>query len=140
MAQVIQCPSCKAPYDPAENRCPYCGNYIHAPEVKPSLPQPADEAKLPAWTQGLSVDRQSDGSYDVLEYPPLTLAQAFELLNTLPVPPANVDLGEYAPPTLGYGERSISRNSDGSYFLWPEDKNCDLAEAQNFLKSIYAGW
>lgn len=140
MAQIIQCPACNAPYEPDQKKCPYCGHYIHAPETAPSFPQPTDEAKLPAWMQGISAEGQPNGSYDIKEYPPLTLAQSFELLNMLPIPPAGVDPGEYCPPGLGFGERNISRNADGSYFLWPQDKFCDLAEAQNVLRSIYAGW
>lgn len=93
--------------------------------------------KLSGWTQGITSDRQSDGSFDAVDLI-LTYMEALDILYNLPIPPTTEDPGNYCPPTLGFGEKNISRNEDGSYFLWPEDKTCTLDEAKAILKKIYS--
>jgi hypothetical protein len=131
MTGAPRCPGCGASLSPTTQRCPYCGQWLQAPGVANQDPW------LPAWTQGIARDGYSDGSFDAVEYPAMPLSQALQILERLPVPPRVQDPGEYCPPSLGFGERSISRTEDGRYFLWPEDRPCSLEQARQIVRQIY---
>ena len=97
----------------------------------------AQERWLPGWTQGIAESGVANGSFDLVEYPNMPLSQALEMLNRLPIPPKVPDPGNYCLPSLGFDERSVSRNEAGGYFLWPENRNCSLEEARRIVLQIY---
>jgi len=135
MSNSLPCPGCGMPIELTVKQCPYCSQ-IFQPQT------PSEERWLPAWTQGIA-DMASGGyftgSYDAIDYPALPLSQALHALKNLPIPPRASDPGDYCPLALGFGERNISRNDDGSYFLWPEDRSCAFDEARRILLQIYEG-
>lgn len=132
--EASNCPTCGAPLPPTSEWCEFYGQYIQ----RPAAPvQKTEERVLPAWTQGISPEGFSNGSFDVKDIPAMSLSQALGLLERLPIPPRVNDPGNYCPPALGFGERNISRMEDGKYLLWPEDRSCSLEEAQKVVKQIY---
>ncbi len=146
--KTSNCPACSAPLHPQAESCEYCGQYIQR-QAQPGQPpaetssdddwEPVEEdgLRLPAWTQGISDEGWANGSYDLKEYPTLHLAEANWILENMPIPPQGIDPSIYCQPALGFGERNISRNPDGSYFLWPEDRFCTLEEAKQVIQGFY---
>ena len=102
MPKTSKCPGCGAPLSLNADQCSFCGQYIErtvqfntdqqgsaasdAPHVQPGnviISVPPQEA----WTQGISADGRSNGSYDAVEYPALPLKDALRILESMPVPP-----------------------------------------------------
>lgn len=136
MNKISNCPGCSAPIPPGSNQCPYCGQYIVSSGT--AAPPPQDIGpKLTGWLQGIGSDGRSNGSYDTTERT-FTYMEALDIVYNLPVPPRGKPIGEYCPPAIGFGDRNISRMDNGDYFLWPEDRNCDQAEAKRILKEIFS--
>jgi hypothetical protein len=131
MSDLLQCPGCGAAINPHEERCSYCGLWNQAASRSEQDPW------LPAWTQGLDSNGLSNGSYDIIEYPAMPMSLALSMLDKLPIPPRVPDPGEYCPPAIGFGERLVSRLEDGSYFLWPENRECTREEARQIILRIY---
>jgi hypothetical protein len=133
---TINCPGCGAPTPPGTQQCAYCGQYLRGANELPSSPQ--DKAvPQQAWTQGISPEGFSNGSYDNVNYTAMPFRQAVSILDNLPIPLQVADPGDYCPPSLGFGERTISRTEDGRYFLFPEDRHCTVEEAHKILLQIY---
>ena len=131
MSETLRCPGCGAAINPYEERCSYCGLWHQAAS------HPQQDPWLPAWTQGLDGKGLSNGCYDVVEYPAMPMSQALDMVGRLPIPPRVPDPGDYCPPALGFGERMVSRMEDGSYFLWPENRECTREEARQIILQIY---
>ena len=131
MSDLSKCPGCGAAINPYKDRCPYCGQWY------PTASHSERDPWLPAWTQGLDGRGLSNGDYDIVEYPAMPLSQALDMLKKLPIPPRVPDPGDYCPPALGFGERMVSRMEDGSYFLWPENKECTREEGRQIILQIY---
>lgn len=129
--EASNCPSCGASVPVGRTTCSFCGQHFR--------PGRGEEARLPAWTQGISAEGYSDGNFDAVEYPAMPLSQALALLESMPVPPQVANPANYCPPALGFGERNISRLENGGYFLWPEDEDCSLEMARQVVELIYSG-
>jgi hypothetical protein len=125
------CPTCEIDYEPGKKFCGHCGT---------ALVTKAEPICLDCWTQGLSHDGRSDGSFEFRNYPVLSLAEALRILETMPVPPADEDPGDYCWPNLGFPDttQSISRMDDGTFFTMPEERTFSLEEARQWLRGIYA--
>ena len=131
MSDMYRCAGCGASINPYQERCAYCGRWTS------NVPAQDRDPWLPAWTQGLDSNGLSNGCYDIVDYPAMPLSQALYLLSKLPIPPRVPDPGDYCPPALGFGERMVSRMEDGSYFLWPENRECSREEARQIVLQIY---
>ena len=131
MSDALICPGCGAALALHAESCKYCGH------ANPQRVKQAQERWLEAWTQGLAPGGYSNGNFELTEYPAMPLSQALEMLERLPIPPDVPDPGNYCYPTLGFDERCISRQLDGQYFLWPEDRFCTAEEARQVVLGIY---
>ena len=142
---MLVCPTCNIDYEEGKKFCKHCGTRLIQ---KPTAPR-APEVRLQAFTQGISADGRSDGSFDSRDCPALSLSEALEILEKMPVPAAT-DPGEFCEPTLGFHPSSggsISRSENGDYYIvhteegqveLRTDWGCSLEQVKQYLRQIYA--
>lgn len=144
---MLVCPTCNIDYEEGKKFCKHCGTRLIQKSATPHVP----EVRLPAWTCGISADGRSDGSFDSRDYPSLSLSEALEILDKMPVSAAT-DPGEFCEPTLGFPPSiggSVSRTEDGDYCIvhpvevrpaeLRADWNCSLEQVKQYLRQVYAG-
>jgi len=77
------------------------------------------------------------GSYDSIDLPAASYEEVLEKVRSMPIPDSLPE--EKCPPQIGFDEAdfAISRNTDGSYFLYPADKNIDADKVHEPLKAAW---
>jgi len=90
------------------------------------------------WTQGMTPDLQSNGSFEVVEMPGLTLAEAERIVQAMPVCPTVAERENYCPPAFGVeGSGNVCRIENGDYYLWPDSARGEVYFALAWLRSIF---
>ena len=133
---MLHCPTCNTDYETGKQLCRHCGSaLVDRPET-----QQQPEVRLTAWTQGISSDGRTDGSFNARDYPALSLTEALRILEDMPVPPVDEDPGEYCWPTLGFPDRvgSVSRMDNGDFFSFPDERTRSLDKAKQWLNQVYS--
>ena len=145
---MLVCPTCNIDYEEGKKFCKHCGTRLIQ---KPAAPQ-APEVRLPAWTCGISADGRSDGSFDSRDYPALSLSEALEILEKMPVSAAT-DPGEFCEPGLGFRGSlggNICRTEDGDYYIVHTEEEpvrqaelrmdwgCSLEQVKRYVRQVYA--
>jgi len=96
-----------------------------------------NDLQLTAFTQGISENGRSNGSFELIEYPDLPLYKALEILKNMPMPPRNWDTGKYCPPTLGFGKFMVACVARGKYIAAPDNELLSFEEASQIIEDIY---
>lgn len=133
----LYCPTCNIAYPAGKKFCRYCGTALVA--RRGAAPEVVQPPRLPAWTCGISADGRADGSFDRRDYAALSLAEALQIVENMPVPPSWFQVGEHCQPVLGFEDRPyVQRFDNGDYFLLQDDRSCSLEEAKQCVVQVYA--
>jgi hypothetical protein len=94
--------------------------------------------KRDCWTQGMTQDLQSDGSFEVVQMPGLTLLEAERIVQAMLTCPTVEDKQKYCPPAFGVeGSGNVCRIENGDYYLWPDSVYGEVYFALAWLRSIF---